>query len=240
MNFIMAKMFLRISFACFLLFCSTPGYTQTPVAVRGVLDLRAYTFNTKAPVRLSGEWNFYWQSLYTYSPTSTGAEQQLIRLPGVWNEYLWKGRKLTEDGYATFHLKLLLPKEKKFYSIEIPYMYTAYNMYIDSFLVAKNGQVSQQPNTHVSEFLPKLAGFQSSRGEADIVIQVSNFEDRKGGIWEVPRLSISEKIISLHSKNWHLNFLSLAPLFLSDYINSACILSGKKISLRCISEFFVY
>ncbi len=214
MNFMIAKIFLRICLACLLLFYFNLGYAQTPVGVKGILDLRTYNFKTNAPVRLSGEWNIYWQTLYTHAPAASGSEQQWIRLPALWNDYIWKGEKLTEDGYATFHLKILLPKEKNFYSIQIPYMYTAYSMYIDSFLVAKNGQVSQQANTHVSEFLPKLANFQSSRGEVDIVIQVSNFEDRKGGIWEVPKISLSEKINAAHSKKLAFEFFIIGAMVL--------------------------
>jgi class 3 adenylate cyclase len=208
-----AKTFLRISVVCFLIFFASNGYAQSPVAVKGVLDLRTYSFAAKGPVRLKGEWNFYWKELHTSAPENK--DHQWIKLPGVWNGYNWKGEKLSEDGYATFHLKVLLPKEKQLFSIEVPYMYTAYRMYIDSFLICENGKVSHEPTNHVSEFLPKLASFQSSlRGEIDILIQVSNFEDRKGGIWEAPQISTTEKIFSSRSKNLALEFFIIGALVL--------------------------
>jgi adenylate cyclase len=209
----MVKTFSRTSFVCFLLFFSINGYSQNPVAVKGVLDLRKYSFDTNSPIRLRGEWNFYWKQLHTSIPSDIN--HQYISLPGVWNGYRWKGQKLSEDGFATFHLKVLLPKEKQVFSIDMPYLYTAYKMYIDSLLICKNGKVSQQPNSHVSEFLPKLASFQSSmRGEMDIIIQVSNFEDRKGGIWEVPQIGKSEKMIFNHSKNLALEFFIIGALII--------------------------
>jgi adenylate cyclase len=212
LNYMAAKNIFRTAIFFFLLLFSNKGNTQNPVAVKGILDLRAYAFTSKNPVRLNGEWNFYWKELHT-SPVPNN-DSQWIKLPGVWNGYKWKGQKLSEDGYATFHLKVLLPPEKQLYSIEIPYMYTAYSMYIDSFLVAQNGQVGQQPGTHISEFLPKLANFQSSRGEVDIVIQVSNFDDRKGGIWKAPLIGTTEKIISLRSGSLALEFFIIGALIL--------------------------
>lgn len=207
-----ARFFLQINIVCFLLFFTIKANAQNPVAQKGILDLRTYAFTTKNPVRLNGEWNFYWKQFHI--SYQANGDYQWIKLPGVWNGYKWKGEKLSEDGYATFHLKVLLPPEKQLYSIEIPYMYTAYSMYIDSFLVAQNGQVGKQPDTHISEFLPKVANFQSSRGEVDIVIQVSNFDDRKGGIWKVPQIGTTEKIISLRSGTVALEFFIIGALIL--------------------------
>lgn len=212
MNNMNAQIFFRINIICLLLSFENKANAQNPIAVNGILDLRTYAFTKKNPVRLSGEWNFYWKQFHTsYQPNG---DHQWIQLPGVWNGYKWKGEKLSEDGYATFHLKVLLPPEKQLYSIEIPYMYTAYSMYIDSFLVAQNGQVGQTPDTHISEFLPKVANFQSARGEVDIVIQVSNFDDRKGGIWKAPQIGTTEKIIALRSGSLALEFFIIGALFL--------------------------
>jgi class 3 adenylate cyclase len=207
------KFFFRAGVVCLLIFSAHRAYAQKPFAVKGVLDLRTYTFDAGGPVRLSGEWNFYWQKLHTSPPADAG--HQWIKLPGVWNGYRWKGQKLSEDGYATFHLKVLLPSAKQLYSIEVPYMYTAYRMYIDSLLVCENGKVSHEPDTHVSEFLPKVANFQSSlQGAVDIIIQVSNFEDRKGGIWEAPQISTTEKILTSRSKSLALEFFIIGALVL--------------------------
>jgi len=196
-----------------LLIFSSGVCAQTAVASKGVLDLRNYPFHSAGTVSLKGEWNFYWHALLT-SVKNDSAEHQYFNLPGLWDGYNFKGQRLNEDGYASFHLKLLLPPEKRIYSIEIPYIYTAYKMYVDSFLVADNGRVGSDAKTHIPQFLPKVANFQSSNGEADIIIQVSNFSDRKGGIWSVPRIGTSEKILTARSKNLALEFFTIGALIL--------------------------
>lgn len=189
------------------------GMARQPAAVKGVLDLRGYSFENDGPVRLSGEWEFYWKQLYDKVPAN--AAQQVISLPGLWNGYQWQGKELDEDGYATFHLRLLLPRNHPVLSVDMPYMYTAYKVYVDEVLVCENGTVSGEAVSHRSSFRTQLSSFHADEdGEIDILIQVSNFEDRKGGMWEVPMISVTDQIVTNHSRKLALEFFVIGALVL--------------------------
>ncbi len=204
----MRKLFLMI-----FLLLALEGMARQPAAVKGVLDLRGYSFENDGPVRLSGEWEFYWKQLYDKVPAN--AAQQVISLPGLWNGYQWQGKELDEDGYATFHLKLLLPRNHPVLSVDMPYMYTAYKMYVDEVLVCENGTVSGEAVSHRSSFRTQLSSFHADEdGEIDILIQVSNFEDRKGGMWEVPMISVTDQIVTNHSRKLALEFFVIGALVL--------------------------
>ncbi|MEO7394568.1 MAG: adenylate/guanylate cyclase domain-containing protein [Chitinophagaceae bacterium] len=185
---------------------------QYPVAEKGVLDLRHHSFEEKTPLDLKGEWEFYWQQLFSDKPQLVGSEQKYITLPRLWNGFVWKGNPLKGDGYATFYLKLLLPVEKKLYSLDVPYMYSAYRIYIDSLLVAENGTVANTSAAHQSKFMPKQVNFQSQGGETGVFIQVSNFDDRKGGIWKVPQIGSPDKVIFFRTKRLALEFFLIGAL----------------------------
>ncbi len=187
---------------------------QHPVAEKGVMDLRHYSFESHNPVDLKGEWAFYWQQLLAYKTGLPDSQQTLMRLPQLWNGFKWKGQSLKSDEYATFQLKLLLPPEKKLYSLDIPYMYTAYRIYIDSLLVGENGKVGTSSAEHISKFMPKAVNFQSQGGEANIFIQVSNFDDRKGGIWKVPQIGSPDKVTFARTKRLALEFFIIGALVL--------------------------
>jgi class 3 adenylate cyclase len=215
---------------CFsgLLIFQQSTMAQSWKAEKGVLDLRTYPFETAEPVSLGGEWNFYWQALHhSYPGINDG--HQFMKLPGVWDGFLWKGKKLSPEGYATFHLKILLPPGNKIYSLAIPYIYTAYRMYVDSMLVAENGKVSHEPGGHVSQFLPMVADFHNYRGEIDLVIHVSNFEDRKGGIWSVPKLGRPEKVLNARSRNLALEFFVIGALILVGIYQTGLYFIRKEI-----------
>lgn len=204
---------LRYGFFSFLLLLALQTMGKAPVARNGVLDLRDHSFLKDGAVRLSGEWNFFWKQLHQQLPAQ--ADKQIISLPGLWNDYQWRGEELGGDGFATFHLKVLLPKDMQLFSIDVPYMYTAFKLYIDSMLVCENGNVSGDPDQHISRFQPRLSSFTASPdGEVDILIQISNFEDRKGGIWEVPMISTTEQIVTKHSKRVALEFFVIGALVL--------------------------
>jgi adenylate cyclase len=204
---------LRYGFFSFLLLLALQAMGKAPVARNGVLDLRNHSFLKDGSVRLSGEWNFFWKQLHQQLPAQ--ADKQIINLPGLWNGYAWKGEELQGDGFATFHLKVLLPKDMQLFSIDVPYMYTAFKLYIDSMLVCENGNVSGEPDQHISRFQPRLSSFTASPdGEVDILIQISNFEDRKGGIWEVPMISTTEQIVTNHSRRIALEFFVIGALVL--------------------------
>lgn len=187
---------------------------QHPVAEKGVIDLRHYSFEKHNPIDLKGEWVFYWKQLFSYKTEVPDSQQTYMLLPQLWNGFKWKGESLKSDGYATFQLKLLLPPEKKLYSLDVPYMYTAYRIYVDSLLVAENGKVGISSTEHISKFIPKPINFQSQGGEANIFIEVSNFDDPKGGIWKVPQIGSPDKVAFIRTKRLALEFFIIGALML--------------------------
>ncbi len=187
--------------------------TGKPISSRGILDLREYDFYATGSLRLNGEWVFYWQSLHRQTP-STPSEGEWINLPREWDGYNWKGQVLPADGFATFHLKIILPEGQHFLSLEIPYVYSAYVLYLDSIQIASNGRVGTNTESHISEFLPKVVNFQTVRDTVNLVMQVSNFEDRRGGIWETPRLGLTEDVLLTKSTNLALEFFMIGALMI--------------------------
>ena len=83
----------------------------------GVLDLRGWDFGKQGLADLSGEWEFYWQALYSPQSfdTLTIKPTRFSNVPGFWN-HLIPDKKILEPGfgYATYRLKVLLPSSKNF------------------------------------------------------------------------------------------------------------------------------
>lgn len=62
---------------------------QTPRAVNGTLDLRAWDFAADGPVALNGEWGFYWRGLQTsqgFIDPSPPQRGRLIPVPSPWDD----------------------------------------------------------------------------------------------------------------------------------------------------------
>lgn len=180
--------------------CSAGVSEQSPRAVEGVLDLTEWQPDTGV-VKLDGQWSFYWdqlldpQELSDHNPTSA-----YIDLPGSWNGYQINGSKLPGDGYATYRLIIKTDTTDR-WGLKIPRIFTAYNLRVNNELIAAAGTIGTNRSDMTPQYLPQVALFEVQPGENEIVIQVSNFYHRSGGILESPILGSEEQILSLRYKS---------------------------------------
>ena len=85
-----------------------PTYT----ARKGYLDLTQWQPENHRKIKLIGEWEFYWKQLISPNHSATQeTNKTFFYLPGLWNKHKPENRLFNGDGYATFRLKLLLPKK---------------------------------------------------------------------------------------------------------------------------------
>ena len=181
-----------------------------PTVIDGIIDLRNYDFAYDGSVRLNGDWVYDSSQLTLHK---FGADRiDYASLPGIWNDDLREGTP-SGNGYASYHLQLLLPEEPRHMGMEIPYVYSAFKVYIDSVLVADNGVVGTTLETHKSQFSPKSISFTAS-GIVNLSIQVSNFEDRKGGIWATPKIGLAKDILSSWTTGLAAEFFMIGALFI--------------------------
>lgn len=157
----------------------------TPEALQGFLDLSTVNFAQEPSLPLAGEWEFYWERLldpaqFVTMPQPTG----FISLPRAWNGYPLGEGKLPGEGYATFRLQVTLPEHTEPLALYVPYMGTAYTMWINGRLVAKNGVVGEQREDMVPEYAPVVVTPLPVNDTMEIVVQVSNFHHRRGGMWQ--------------------------------------------------------
>src|ERR1043166_930291 len=82
----------------------------SPVAKQGVLDLGGWDFEKNGVVKLDGEWEFYWNRLYT--PQDFGSKnvtgKLYIQVPGTWNQQAVGPEPLPGKGFATYHVQVKL------------------------------------------------------------------------------------------------------------------------------------
>ena len=183
----------RLLFYLFVLFISTCNPVSTiPVAKEGVLDLREWDIINEK-VNLDGEWDFYWNELsarnsFTFNPNN----RSTVNVPGIWNKEqilrtLQDGTKIKESvdgiGYSTYHLKILL-KEKLPLALRTSSQGTAFYLYVDGIKLLSSGVVgtdeeSSKPNKKSIFYID----INPEKDTIDLVLEVSNFHNKNGGIW---------------------------------------------------------
>ena len=162
--------------------CTIPGLAQdksTEVAkLDGVGDRQ------QGKIKLDGQWEFYWQQLLT--PTQFQQQginpERYMDLPRSWNDYQINEQKLGAYGYATFRKTISLEEDAGRKAIKIPQIYSAYKLWVNNKLIAEAGQVAANSKDFAGDYKSKVVYFLPRQSEIELVLQVTNYGERMGGV----------------------------------------------------------
>ena len=175
----------KILLILFSLLFQSLTYSQTPpAAIGGELDLSNWKFENYGSVDLDGDWEFYWNELY--SPQDFALRKtkspELYHVPSLWNNRVIDGEKVSGEGYATFRLIIHLDGQKNLLALKTPRLETAHKIWINGKLLAENGIVAKSGDEMKARWYPDDLFFITENSQIELIIQISNFKHRKGGI----------------------------------------------------------
>lgn len=160
------------------------------LAKQGLLDLR--NTDLSKGILLDGEWEFYWKQLH---PTSSILDdRQIVNFPSLWNNLKVDGKKLGGKGYGTYRLKILLPEFHETLRIEMPEVYSAYQLYLNDSLILENGKVAPNPEDFEPQWLNKAYVIHKDTDTLDLALVIANFVHGKGGINESIRFGLQNEM----------------------------------------------
>ncbi len=216
--------------------CKNHSSTIHPKAVQGVLDLRSvrdtssvnpekvsreWNFETDGTVRLDGDWEFYWEQFLIPSEKSALPAYDYIPVPHSWNGHSVKSpdgsQKIIEGlGYATYRMKVLLPENSagEILALSSKYQGTAYRIFANSKLIQSAGKVSSDMESAEALHLPTLGYIPVQGKELDIVIHISNYHNRLGGVWNSLYLGKVSHISAMVSERRETDFFSVGIIFI--------------------------
>jgi len=150
-----------------------------PELKKGEIDLHLWNFSQQGEVNLNGEWEFYFHKLDSEIDTLLlPTDKTFINVPSTWDN-----KNLSGQGYGTYRCRIILPFNCTSLCIRIPSISTAYNFYCNKKLVGRVGNVGRTAQISKPQFLPSI--YQLPKADTlDLTIEVSNFNYKKGGIWE--------------------------------------------------------
>ncbi|WP_193556414.1 ATP-binding protein [Paenibacillus lutimineralis] len=179
----------------------------------GQSDLRNWNAEDGSILLLDGEWEFY-PSQWLID----GSRQQLlgdnaprhIQVPGGWSEAL-HADKPSPYGYGSYRLRLFVDPAKHLnYSIRVPSVRTASELYVNGRLLTKSGQVATTKDEYIPKDLPYSTTFTADdNGVIELVIQAANYVDsRSGGIVRSVKFGSEEAIAKEMKASTFMQFLA--------------------------------
>jgi signal transduction histidine kinase len=205
-------------------------------AINGILKLNDWDFAKDGTVPLHGEWQVEWGTL-----GDPGLQQAMdletIIVPSAWGEL---PEPRSNYGIATYRLRVLLPEAWKSsdqvqaLAIYMPDVATAYTLWIDGQQVMQVGQVGRNKEEMIASNVPQTVSFAVTREWLDITLQVSNFVQRKGGLWTTPLLGSAEQIERYHQTKLIFDNSQAGILVVMAMFNLALFFWNRKVK----SPFF--
>lgn len=150
-------------------------------------------------VLLDGQWEFFWNRLIDPGKVEAASSTEYIEVPSSWNKYIGN-EKQSGYGYATYRLQFKAAENIKL-GLKIPRMFTAYKLWVNGELIATAGEVGKTREAMTPQYLPQVALFETQQGVSEILVQVSNFHHRSGGMLESIHLGGERQIVKLRDIN---------------------------------------
>jgi sigma-B regulation protein RsbU (phosphoserine phosphatase) len=167
-------------------------------------------------------------------------EPRYFKVPGTWSRSFLEKGFLSGDGFGTFRLRLIHNLQGQALSFKIPEMETAYLLFVDGRLIAKNGIVSPLEITARPEYRPQIIDFIPASDESEIILQISNYHHRKGGPAQIISVGRTEVIHTRQEKEILMDMLLVGSIFFMGVYHLFLFLHRKKdpytywFALACI------
>ena len=206
--------------ALLLFFCLIDGARAWPLSVNGVLDLSAQIVAESGPLSLDGDWEFYPGQLL--SPQALATPGRLtpvgyMSLPGSWSGVEKDGRSLAGSGVATFRLRVVPPRHLGRLALRVFDVRSAYRLWVNGEVVSTRGVVGERAGIERPEPSLDMVVLRDDDATLDLVLQVSNYHYRDGGVIAPILLGTDLAIWSGQTQRW-----ALALFFVGGLLVMGC------------------
>lgn len=125
---------------------------------------------------LSGKWQFYWKK----TANQINDNQPIfIKVPDSWND-----SSIQQTGYGTYKLTLKNPYPKSsILGLRVGQIGTSYRLYINKNLLCTAGNFALNKEAETPDYSPQTEYFESTSDSIELLLEVSNYQYRVGGIW---------------------------------------------------------
>lgn len=198
---------------CVILFSIFIGIKPKDSIVKnGVLDLTKIS-NVNSPVKLNGEWEFYFgQLVSTDGKIHNTKNKEIVKVPANWSNYKDKDNKnLPSNGYGVYKISIKSTKDTNL-AVKIPQIGSSYNLWIDGKIRYSSGQVGKNADESKPKWTTKVINFSVQNEYTEIMIEVANFYYFRAGITNPIIIGTQDQIQQLKYSGLFLDSFIFAAL----------------------------
>lgn len=164
-------------------------------------------------VLLQGEWQIEYGQLLTAEEMQAIDSPVYAEIPHTWTGMEFRGEKLPSTGYATYYTKIVIDKNSNDLSINGKVQSTNYKLFVNGKDIGEVGKLGTSSETAEPDYRNKIFEIPTDQDTLEIIMQISNFHYRKGGMSRPPEVAEKELLIEDRGKNISLSFFLIGSIF---------------------------
>lgn len=173
--------------------CASRAAGAPPIEA-GVLDLRGWDFDESPALSLSGPWLFLPGTVDISYEDFMAAGPAQRRVPDLWRGDDAGGPR--GHGCGTYRLTVLLPGDHPPLALHYAYASTAFAVDAGGERILQVGVPSEDPRTARPEYRPGTVRLPPQGERLELLVRVSNYVYRSGGLWYPLYLGSAERVES--------------------------------------------
>jgi signal transduction histidine kinase len=185
-------------------------------AKNGILDLREVSLTKISMLTLDGDWEFYWHKFLDpvqFRGMDKPVPDLFGKIPSYWTDYQLHGKSFPGQGWCTYRCIILLPRGfREKLAFDIPVFDSSFKLFINGVYAGGNGKPDTSSLLSVPEYKPFMVELNPQSDSIEVLLQVSNFEHRRGGFWKTMKFGPSHPIMGEHSRYIFFSYSSMGTL----------------------------
>jgi signal transduction histidine kinase/ActR/RegA family two-component response regulator len=195
-----------------------------PTAKNAVIDLRGLDLSANK-VPLNGEWAIYWKRILV--PSDSASPSAVVSFPKLWTKTLINGKPLSNVGYASYTLTVLLPKHTNKLSLQVPDTYASYRLFVNGELFCEAGNPDINEEKAVPKWLQQNVELTTKSDTLHLILQVANFWHSKGGPYKPISIGDKDALALEQQKDNAFDFVLMGCLFMGGLFFFGLFLFGR-------------
>ncbi len=187
-------------------------------ADQGVFDLSEIDFSNEEALVLSGDWEFYPDQLIRPGGSSAASlEPRYIDFDTKWSQIWPESESPHQFGHGTYRLNIYSPELMPGMALSLPYLNTAYELYLNGKLIDKCGKVGTNKGNSIPGWQHTTRTIELVSGDNELLLLSSNYHHHMGGPSGSIKMGSEDEI--LFTRNFQIGSL----LFLTGCLAIAAI-----------------
>lgn len=184
-------------------------------AVNGNLDLG--TLGSRQIVEVGGSWQYYDSQLYEDLLATQADPAKLqpaqVEIPHIWQDHPDAGRK--PYGYATYTATISGLDPGKYYAVQLNDEGIAYRLWLNGEILMGCGQVGRTRQDYQPGQSIQWTAFKPDpNGQAQLVMEIANYDSIRGGFWLAPRIGEFKTISRMVSRHILIDIFLFASMLI--------------------------